>query len=72
MTDTLTRTHETIRRYVFPACREGRHDECPSWQAGYVDGIERRAGEQCSCEHHKASTKPIESCLDSIMEQSIY
>lgn len=43
---------ETIRRFVFPACSRGEHEQCPSYQSGYVDGKLRTAGEQCSCEHH--------------------
>ena len=53
MTDTLTREHEPIRRYCFPACRQENHSACPGWQPGYIDGLLRGAGEQCSCACHK-------------------
>lgn len=44
--------HETIKRYVFRACEQDQHQQCQVWQSGYVDGLLRSAGEQCSCVCH--------------------
>lgn len=58
-------THETIKRFVFLQCAEGKHSDCPGWQSGYVDGLLRSAGEQCSCEHHgqKKEDRPVEKII---------
>jgi hypothetical protein len=48
---------ETIRRFIFPQCEAGKHELCPSWQSGYVDGQLRSAGEQCSCVCHRPDSE---------------
>jgi hypothetical protein len=48
---------ETIQRFVFRECQEGKHELCRVWDAGMVDGQLRSAGIQCSCECHDLSKK---------------